>query len=268
MSDRRGHAATADDVVVFAARVRSRLADCVAGDLCVVGVRADGARRADAVVVDEAVIAAWPKDVVAVLDHAGPAAASWLVERPVGPAAVKESTTDRLPRVLDDDGWHAVVAAFANAARAFRDRGVAVAVNVADDGLLHACVSPLMCNPPQVARVVDVVAACAPCDVVVVVEDLAPGGLDATAGIALCQRLVDVAQAKVLYATAGTVRLQPLKDRDKGDSVDVDAAFVASAAWVVGKVNADVVALGSSAATVDRLAVVGAAAGVVGVVTR
>lgn len=249
------------------ASLRSTLDGAVAGDAVVVAVSAGGRRAADALVAGAAVVDAWPDGVIPVLDHAGPAAAGWSTERPVGPDSVKESRTGRLPRVLDDEGWGAVVAAFASAAAAFRQRGIRVVVAVSDDGLLHACISPLMCRPPQPARVAAVLRACAPCDVLVVVEDLAPLGLDATDGTALARGFVVDAGATTLFATAGTDRLAPLKDRDKGSSVDVDGAFLFSAAWCVrAGFDVPVVAVGRSAAPPDRLARRARALGLHGVV--
>lgn len=234
--------------------VRARFDDAARGDAVVVAVSAAGRRAKDAVVVgadakDDVVERVRQGGLIALLDHAGPAAATWSVDRPLGPAAIKESTTGRLPRVLDDDEFAGVVAEFKAAADAVRGAGVVPVVAALPDGLLHACCSPLMCLPPRQDRVVAVVAACAPCDVLVVVEDLAPGGLDPTAGVALAARLVEAARAQTLYATAGTVRLAPLLERDKGASVDVDGVFLSSAAWCVGRVGVPVVAVGRSAAT-------------------
>ncbi len=235
----RGRVSSYDDAAAGAA----------AGDAVVIAVSATGRRAKDDVVVDERVVEGVKlRALIPFLDHAGPAAARWSVERPVGPAAVKESTTGRLPRVLDDDEFASFVAEFKAAADAVRAKGVVPVVAALPDGLLHACCSPLMCQPPRPDRVVAVVAACAPCDVLVVVEDLAPGGTDATTGVEFARLLVDTARATTLYATAGTVRLAPLLERDKGASVDVDGAFLFSAAWCVGRVNVPVVAVGRSAA--------------------
>jgi len=236
------------------------------GDLWRVAVSAAGRRAAGAQVLDD-LTATWPAGVVPLLDHAGPAAATWSLDRPLGPAAIKESQTDRLPRVLDDEGWAAVIACFAAAAESCRRRGLRPVVALDDDGLLHGALSPLMApSGGQVHRVRELVVACAPCDVLVVVEDLAPGGTDATTGRGTCKEMVALAQATTLYATSGTVRLAPLKERDKGASVDVDGAFVASAAWAVAAVDVPVVAVGRSAAGHGVLAAAAAALGLTGVV--
>lgn len=236
------------------------------GDLWRVAVSAEGRRAAQAPVLDD-LLATWPAGVVPLLDHAGPAAATWSLDRPLGPAAIKESQTDRLPRVLDDEGWGVVIAGFAAAAQSCRRRGLRPVIALDDDGLLHAALSPLM-SPPhgQAERVRQLVVACAPCDVLVVVEDLAPGGTDATTGRETCKEMVASAQATTLYATSGTVRLAPLKERDKGDSVDIGGAFLASAAWAVAVVEVPVVAVGRSAAAEGVLAAAAAATGLAGVV--
>jgi hypothetical protein len=219
-----------------------------------IAVSPEGRRSKDAPIFDDDVAADFAAaGLVPLLDHAGPAAASWSVERPLGPALVKESGSGRLPLVLDDDGWERVQRSFVDAVVRSRAHGLRPVIAVDDDGLLHAAVSPLMCQPPMPDRVSELLRACAPCDVLVVVEDLAPGGIDATAGIALCERFIADAQATTLYATAGTVRLRPLKDRAKGAaSVDVDGAWLFSAAWVVG-LGIPVIAVGASGAPYDRL---------------
>lgn len=240
--------------------------DVVATDLWRVAVSSEGRRSPAAAVFNEVLAAHCLRDgLVPVLDHAGPAAALWSVERPLGPAAVKESVTGRLPLGLDDEGWTRVQGAFVVAAAWCHKLGLRPVIAVDDDGLLHAAVSPLMSHPPLPHRVRAIVAACAPCDLLLVVEDLAPGGLDPTAGVALARQLVDTAGATTLYATAGTVRLLPLKDRGKGHSVDVDGAFIASAAWCVG-LGVPVVAVGASAASPHRLLVRSRALGLHGVV--
>lgn len=229
------------------------LEGAVAGDLFRIAVSADGRRAPTAPILDDDVaLRCAALGLLPVLDHAGPAAASWSVDRPVGPAAIKESETGRLPAVLDDEGWDRVQRAFVDAAARCRAHGLRPVIAVDDDGLLHAAISPLMSRPPMPERAEAIVSACAPCDLLVVVEDLAPGGLDPTAGIALCARLIHAAGATTLYATAGTVRLAPLKNRGKGNSVDVDGVFLASAAWVTG-LGIAVVGVGASAAPVERL---------------
>ncbi len=227
--------------------------DVSAGDCWRVAVSPEGRRDACAPLFDDELAALCAAaGLVPVLDHAGPAAASWSIDRPLGPALVKESVSGRLPLVLDDEGWERLQRAFVTAAQRCRAHGLRPIIAVDDDGLLHAAVSPLMTHPPAPNRVRSIARACAPCDVLVVVEDLAPGGLDPTAGIALCRQLIADAAATTLYATAGTVRLAPLKNRGKGESVDVDGVFLDSAAWCTG-LGVPVVAVGASAASPKRL---------------
>jgi hypothetical protein len=228
-----------------------------AGDVVSVAVCAEGRRAVDHVVVDDAVVAAWPAGVIACLDHAGPLAALWSTDRPVGSGLVAESITGRVPRVVDDAAVSALVDAYARAAAAFAARGVDVAVGAFVDNFCHACCSPLMCRPPRPELMHAIVAACAAVcavDVVVVVDDLAPGGVDATAGRALARSLGQAlgARARRVIATVGTVRLLPLLVRDKGDATDGDGLFVDAVAFAAG---ARVCAAGVAGAVSDaRLA--------------
>jgi hypothetical protein len=211
-----------------------------------------GRRSADAPVVTDATFAAQlagtSRDVVIALDHAGAAAALWSKERPMAAAATAEVRTGRVPRALDDDGWCGVLADFARGADVLRRSGRRPVVALDDDGLLHGCLSPL-CGAPCPERALAIVRACAPCDVVVVVEDLAPGGTDATAGREHARAFVAAARAATLYAACGTARLAPLSRREKGDSADDDGHFLASAAWCVGHAAVPVVAVGHARAT-------------------
>lgn len=201
-----------------------------------VAVDTAGRRRADHAVVDaDAAIVA---GTVVVLDHAGPAASRWSPERAVGPHACLDPVSERRARALDDDGWRDIVVAFARAAAIVRDAGATVVVAVDDDGLLHTTLSPLA-GPPQPQRVLEVLRACAPCDLLVVIEDLAPRGLDVTAGLAFANDAVVAAQAKRLIATGGTAWLGPLRDREKGKSADHEGFDLATAAWAVGRVTVD-----------------------------
>jgi hypothetical protein len=170
-----------------------------------------------------------------------------------------------VPRALDEQGWQEVERSFVTGATVLRRAGIRPVLALDDDGLLHGCLSPLMGDAP-VARAEAIVAACAPCDVLVVVEDLAPGGIDATTGIALARRFASAAQATTLYATCGTIRLAPLSRRTKGAAVDERAHFLASATWCVGRVDRPVVAVGHAAATDSVLLARARALGLSGVV--
>jgi hypothetical protein len=220
-------------------------------------VEAAGRRAADPAVaptVEEFADArALVSDELLVLDHAGPAAARWSTERPVGVAAVPEVRTGRVPRALDDEGWRQITTAFARGAALLRAHGRLPVIALDDDGLLHGCVSPLVMRHPPTGRVLAVLEACAPCDVLVVVEDLAPGGLDPTAGVAFARVAVAAAQATTLLATAGSAWLAPLHERTKGRSRDDVGHFLASAAWCVGRSDVPVVAVGRSAASDEHL---------------
>jgi hypothetical protein len=221
-----------------------------------IAVSHPGRRAADAPIFSdgacEAALAQAANDVVFALDHAGPAAAAWSTERPVGARAVPEVTTGRVPRALDDAGWRDVIDDFARGAAFLRRAGRRPVVALDDDGLLHGCLSPLSGGPcPE--RALAVVAAAAPCDVVVVIEDLAPGGTDATTGLDHARTLVRASGATTLYAACGTARLAPLQLREKGDSGDDVGHFLASAAWCVGAIEVPVCAVGRARASDQRL---------------
>jgi hypothetical protein len=210
----------------------------------------DGRRGPQHAVVSTCTVSAG--DVV-VLDHAGPAASRWSLQRSAGVDISTDPLSTRKSFALDDAGWAAVVAAYVAAAAAVRAQGGTVVVAVDDDGLLHAALSPLASAPPRPDRVLEILAACAPCDVLLVVEDLAPRGIDATAGIAFAKQAVATARSQVLYATAGTAWLPPLRDRRKGRSVDDVGFDLSSAAWAVGRVGVPVFGVVRSAATVAAL---------------
>ena len=220
-----------------------------------------GRRAPDMPVVDAELVRA-AGTVVLALDHAGPAAALWSPDRAVGPDGAPEVRTGRTPRALDDAGWEAVTRAYASAAELAARGGVRCALVVDDDGLLHAA---LRADPSARARVLAIHAACGGVDVILAVEDLAPGGRDATDGIADARALV-AQGAKRIYAGAGTASLPALRRREKGTTTGV-AAHLASAAWLVGRVDAEIVAVVPHG-DVDALGRAAAALGLRGVVVE
>lgn len=215
-------------------------------------MRADGRRAAGHACIDD--VADLVTGIVAdtiVLDHAGPAASRHALDRPVALVGTPvDPVSQRRARPLDDHERTALIAAFADAAHRVRASGRRVVVAVDDDGLLHRALSPLG-GPSDVEVVLRVIAACSPCDLRVVVEDLAPGGLDATAGIAFARRAVDVADATRVIAGGGTAAFDPLWSRRKGRSVDTSGLSLASAAWLVGRIDVPVLGLVRGAVDVD-----------------
>ena len=203
-------------------------------------VRADGRRRPTQAVVDDEVLASLPADTIVVLDHAGPAASRWSLERSVAVDAVCDPVSGRRARAVADSEWSALVSAWKDAARLVRASGRLVGVAVDGDGLLHAALSPLQ-SPSRPDRVLEVLAACAPCIPLLTIEDLAPGGLDASAGVAFARVAIMAARATTIMATAGTGWLLPLRDRRKGGSVDETGLALASAGWCMGRVDASIV---------------------------
>ena len=212
--------------------------------LAVVAVRADGRRFAHQPVCDASCDAAALRalvgdpvqgvDTIVLLDHAGPCAAHWSLDRPLGAAAQPEPVTGRTPRALDELGWAEVTRAFVDAAARCRAAGVSWGVALDDDGLLHDALR----RAP--ARALALVEATRPARVSLPVEDLAPRGLDVTDGVALARQLTARGVTHIV-ASAGTRALAPLRARRKGDTVGGRAALVAaaaSAAWLVGRVDA------------------------------
>jgi hypothetical protein len=89
------------------------------------------------------------------------------------------------------------------------------------------------------------------CVVALTVEELCPGGLDPTEGIALAQRFVE-AGACAIIASGGTMDFPPLKFRrqttlnqERQEGKDIwPETWLSSAMWLVGRVNVPVYAQG------------------------
>jgi 2,4-dienoyl-CoA reductase-like NADH-dependent reductase (Old Yellow Enzyme family) len=214
-----------------------------------VAIGDEGRRAADTPLVGEL---PGPAAVVA-LEHAGPVVSAWRSARALAPAAVPWPPTGRTPRGLDDEGWRDVEDRFAQAARTLVDGGAQrLLVRADDDGLLAQALSPLG-NPEedQAARlrrlvgvVTRVAAAGVPWGVALTVEELCPGGLDATGGIAAARACVE-AGASLLIASGGSARFAPLMTRP--DAATADDPWLASALWLRGRVDAPILARGPAA---------------------
>jgi hypothetical protein len=172
------------------------------------------------------------------LDHAGPTTAAWSPERAIGAAEIDTALEGRRPRALDEAGWQEITRAFVAGADACRAAGVAWGLALDDDGLLHDALR----HAPDRARAI-AAAVRAPL-VALPVEDLAPGGWDATDGIALALALVsatpEAAGATTVVASSGSRAFAPLRWRQKGGTVGSARAALASAAWLVGRLPAHV----------------------------
>jgi hypothetical protein len=231
-----------------------------------VAVRADGRRDPAQTVITDVVGASEgaAADGI-VLDHAGPAASRHALERAVALAGTPvDPVSGRRARELSPVEVQDLIAAFAAAAVRVRAGGRRVVVAVDDDGLLHRALSPLG-GAPDVDLVVRVIAACAPCDLRLVVEDLAPGGLDPAAGIAFARRAVAIAGADRVFAGGGTAAFDPLWSRRKGKSVDRSGLGLASAAWLIGRVEVPVFGVVRGPVDVDRVAARARGLGLAGV---
>ncbi|HEY4220611.1 MAG TPA: hypothetical protein VGO62_04695 [Myxococcota bacterium] len=217
-----------------------------------VAVSALGRRHAAALVVDDIVAGSS----AVLLDHAGPAAALWSRDRAVACDETVEPSTSRRARALDDAGWDALVREYERAAETCARLGVRALLGLDDDGLLHMAWSPLGLasrgphDAVRLDRVLEVharVVARGVREVGLVVEDLAPGGADATDGVALARALVGQGATRI-YASAGSRALPPLRERKKGgtsvdDGADGSAVMLASAAWLARRVDVPVIAV-------------------------
>lgn len=206
-----------------------------------VAVSPEGRRREAAPVVGEHDAAA---HVPVVLDHAGPRASSWLTDRAVGATDAPDPVTGRRPQALDDAGWQRITDAYARAAQ--RIPGAILGID--DDGLLQCTLSPRMGLGVQrgLPRILEIHRAAGSGDVALTVDELCPNGIDATDGIAIARALV-AQGAKRIYAGGGTDALAPLKWRVKG-TYDrplhhAANAALASVLWLVGRVDAEVIAV-------------------------
>lgn len=180
-----------------------------------------------------------------VLDHAGPRASSWMSERAVAATDAPDVVTGRRGRALDDAGWARITEAYAQAAA--RIPGAVLGID--EDGLLQHALSPRtgLGMDRALPLVLAIHRACKGCDVALTVEELCPGGLDATDGITIARALV-AQGARRIFASGGTDALAPLKRRVKGSDARASHhaahAALASAAWLVnGNVDVAVIAV-------------------------
>ena len=219
-------------------------------------VEARGRRGADAPLVDDATLdalgraASDERQCLPLLDHAGPEAGRWWSERPLGPAPVPAPSSGRTPLPLDSDGWASIAQGYGEAAARLMGAGVSRALlGVDEDGLLASTLSP-RANPgrsfderlePVLAIVRTVREAGVELGVALTVEELCPSGLDATGGIAAARALVE-AGAHLIVASGGSEALPVLKHRTGAKGPD--DVWLASAAWLVGKVQVPVLAQG------------------------
>lgn len=228
--------------MLAAAGVTASMPDVV---LVPVAVEPSGRRDATAHVIEDALPSlararAAGVPVTVVLDHAGPAAALWSTDRPKGPSDVEEPRTGRRPRPLDEAEWEALAGRYEEAARSCAGAGVPCVLGVDDDGLLHAALSPRTSprasDEERLGRLLAIHAAAsrgagAPIDVVLVVEELCPRGLDPTDGIAAARALAGQGVRRI-YASAGTEALPALRHREKGRTAAGSLHALATAAWL------------------------------------
>lgn len=220
--------------------------------LVTLAVRADGRRVPDALTAAEAVSALdgkWPAHWEPVLDHAGPSTALHDKARPVGPSTAVHVPTGRQPRALTPDEWTTLHAELLTAARALRAAGAPCITWAWDqDGLWHAARSPLWVADAARAAYMDAMTAVlhtlctdGKTAVALTVEDLAPGGLSPTEGVADAQAAA-AAGATCLYASGGTTAFAAMVHRPlpapsaHHAPVDSGDAWLASPAWLVGRV--------------------------------
>jgi hypothetical protein len=157
------------------------------------------------------------------LDHAGATAARWQLDRAVATHVLPCPFTGRHSRALTEQEATALLAAYATATEACAAANVQAVIVIDGCGLWHTALSPLgglsgTLRAPWLRALQMLVPAAG---VAMVVEDLAPQGLDLTDGILLARSLVD-AGATTLWVGAGSPWLMPLWQRRKGGSTDDD----------------------------------------------
>ena len=181
-----------------------------------------GVTFSPAVVADVRRVPPGKRPVVA-LDHAGPAGFAFSLQRARGATDAVDARSGRHPAPLSSAEWHALAAAMQDAATMLRAAELDVGLVCDDDGLLHHALSPRSGLDPARGRALFVacLAAVQPTWLALPADDLTPGGLDATACLALAE--IAVAHgASCLLASAGTQALPPLQRRQKG-KLAVDA---------------------------------------------
>ena len=179
---------------------------------------------------------------IPLLCHAGPAAMATASERGVGPEDVATPFGGRRAQALDADGWQAVVTAFGAAAEQCVSAGAsAVVINAEADSLLGAVLSPryapgwtdarrfelLTTVLERVRQVVERVG------LLLVVEECAPAGLDASGGVRAAQVAVE-AGADWLIASSRSAWFE-MRGAELGVLQDL-----ASAAWLPSRVSVPV----------------------------
>ena len=178
------------------------------------------------------------------LGHAGPSYARWAPERAWGPAEVETAFAGRRTEALGDEGWDQVTERFSAAAlRLAADGFGALLINAESDSLLGASLSTLYDPdtpvPVRLSRLSRVVQAVRGAGVLVgillVVEDGAPGGQDATAGIEAAQA-AEMAGASLIISDSRSAWFEVR------DGEACDEQYLQTARWLVGRVDVPVYA--------------------------
>lgn len=186
---------------------------------------------------------AFSEDDVVVLTHAGARAGSFLEERPIA-ASDAVLVHGRRPLPLDDAGWRALSETYRGARAQLAARGArSFCLSIDDGGLLAAALSPrtnpLADGETRIGRIVDVARALVelgPVAVALTVEERAPQGIDATLGIATARALAAVGVRHIVASRDAAGIVDEPVDLDTGDPA------IASAAWLVGRVDVPVFA--------------------------
>jgi hypothetical protein len=191
---------------------------------------------------------------VPILDHAGPQAVHWMSARAYGPAAVKIPSSGRTPQALDANGWADRVKAYDLAAQYLSEARVPRALlGIHDSGLLASAISPMGYPgqseaqrwemPLHVFRKVKAVLN--QLDVLLVVEEICPGGLDPMDGISFSLRL-EKEGAGGIWATGGSDYFPAARQRFEVRDQDCGDPWLTSAAWLTEKVQIPIWAVGQT----------------------
>jgi len=186
---------------------------------------------------------------VPLLDHAGAEASVWTQERAVSALARPSFLTARKPYKLNAKEFSALAQAYETMANDLQKAGLNTAVlALDDDGLLASALEAPGLEYSIEALVTQLSSVIPNLGVSLCVEALAPGGHDAITGIARAQKLA-TAGAQFVVASCGSWAFPPLKYRKTTKArgrteVAQNDAWLASPAWLLGKIKCPVYACG------------------------
>ena len=194
------------------------------------------------------------RNIYPILDHAGAEASVWSRERAQSASSRPSLVTGRIPHEMASADWTRLEHHYASKAQELLQKGYEHLIFGADgDGLVAAAMQRNLPKTDELqARVLGLFHAVqkqtSRVGVALCVEDCAPGGNDASDGIVWAQ-IFEAAGAAYFIASGGSWAFPPLKERKvtkaKNDvPVVPNQAWMASPAWLLGRVEVPVYACG------------------------